>query len=261
MHDDRVDRRAFLGALAALGISGRILHRSALAVDAKPDPRDLARKVETVYASCRTYRDTGQATQVFRNAQGQEQGRADRKPRKITTAFVRPDKFRFEFDDDRGGRLIRNLIWMDGRSLKSWWDLRPGVQTPESLQFALGAAAGVTESSSMTIPPLLLPALLKRPNALSEGPGELSLLEDEAIGPHDCHRLRRRYDAVNFQNKRNFEVVDTYWIDAKTSAIRRVVKEMQLDEGRAVGTLDLEPEFDVELPVAALAFDPPEAKP
>jgi hypothetical protein len=28
-----------------------------------------------------------------------------------------------------------------------------------------------------------------------------------------------------------------------------------------VGTLDLEPEFDVELPVAALAFDPPEAKP
>jgi hypothetical protein len=32
-------------------------------------------------------------------------------------------------------------------------------------------------------------------------------------------------------------------------------------EFRSVGTRDLEPEFDVELPVAALAFDPPEAKP
>jgi len=261
MHDIRVDRRIFFGALAALGISGRIFHRSSRAEDAKPDPLGLARKVETVYASCRTYRDTGQAIQVFRNAHGQVQGLGDRKPRKITTAFARPDKFRFEFDEDRGGKLIRNLIWMEGRSLKTWWDLRPGVQTPESLRFALGAAAGVTESSSVTIPPLLLPESLNRPHALSEGPGELSMLEDEAIGPHPCHRLRRRYEAVNFQTRKNFEVVDTYWIDAKTYAIRRVVKEMQLDEGRSVGTLELEPEFDVELPVAALTFDPPEAKP
>jgi hypothetical protein len=87
--------------------------------------------------------------------------------------------------------------------------VRPGVQTPESLELALGAAAGGTQSSSMTIPPPLLPGLLNRSNALSGG----------------------------------------------------VVQEMQLDEFRSVGTLDLEPEFDVELPVAALAFDPPEATP
>jgi hypothetical protein len=72
---------------------------------------------------------------------------------------------------------------------------------------------------------------------------------------------RSRYEAVNFQTKKNFEVVVSCWIDAKSSAIRRVVREMQLDELRSVGTLELEPEFDVELPVAALAFDPPEAKP
>ena len=261
MYDIRPDRRAFLGTLAAVGISGPIFHRPSLADDAKPDPVGLARKVETLYASCRTYRDTGKVNQVVRDARGQEQGIGEIKPRKITTAFVRPDKFRFEFDDERRGKLTRHLIWMGDRKVKTWWDIRPGVQTPMSLELALGAAAGVTESSSVTIPPLLLPELLNRPKAMSEGPGKLSLLEDEAIGPHACRRLRRRYEALNFQTKKNFEVVVTYWIDAKTSAIRRVVQEMQLDEFRSVGTLDLEPEFDVELPVAALAFDPPEAKP
>ena len=261
MHDIRADRRVFLGSLAALGISGQIFQRPSWADEAKPDPLGLARKVETLYASCRSYRDTGRASQIYRNMPGQEQGVADLKPRKLTTTFIRPDKFRFEFDDDSGGKLIRNLIRMDGRTVNSWWDIRPGIQTPESLSFALGAAVGVTESSSLTIPPLLLPGTLNRPHALSEGPGVLSLLDDEAIGPHACRRLRRRYEAVNFQTKKNFEVVDTYWIDTKTSAIRRVVKEMQIGEGRSIGTLDLEPKFDVEIPAAEIAFDPPEAKP
>jgi hypothetical protein len=261
MHDLRPDRRAFLGTLAAVGISGPIVHRPSFADDAKPDPVGLARKVETLYASCRTYRDRGKVNLVVRDARGQEKRFGEIKQRKITTAFVRPDKFRFEFDDERGGKLIRNLIWMGDGKVRTWWDIQPRVETPMSLESALGAAAGVTESSSVTIPPLLLPRLLNRPKALSGGPGKLSLFDDEAIGPHACRRLRRRFEALNFQTKKNFEVVVTYWIDAKTSAIRRVVQETELDEFRGVGTLDLEPEFDVALPVAALAFDPPESKP
>ena len=254
-------RRVFLGTLATVGLSGRVSHVGCLADDAKVDPRELARKVESRYASCKTYRDTCLARMVFRNAGGEEQDLGERKPSKITTAFLRPDKLRFEFDNELGGKLIRNLIWMDGRAVKTWWDVRPGVQTPESLHFALGAAAGVTESTSVTIPPLLLSELLKRPNALSNGPGHLALLDDEAIGAHARRRLRRRFEAVNFQTQKNFEVVDTFWIDAKTFAIRRVVKEMEIGEGRSVGTLDLEPEFDVEIPASALAFDPPKPKP
>ena len=261
MPDDRLDRRAFLGTLAALGISGRIISRTSLADDAKLDPIAIAQKVEELYSTCKSYRDTGQAVQIMRDASGKEAPIDDAKHRKITTAFVRPDKFRFEFDNHRGDKLIRNLIWMDGPTLKSWWDIRPGVQTPQSLQFALGAAAGVTESSSMTIPPLLLPGPLQRPHALSQGPGKLSLLEDEAIGKHACRRLHRKFEAVNFQTRKNFEILDTYWIDAETHAIRRVVKEMQLDEGRAIGTLDLIPEFDADIPVSELAFDPPDLKP
>lgn len=261
MQDIRADRRAFLGTLAALGVSGQ-LGRAGPADDVNAGALALARKVEAVYGSCKTYRDSGHAEQVLRGLPEQPKAAAgEPRPRKITTAFVRPDRFRFEFDGERAGKPVRHLIWTDGPAVKTWWDVRPGVGTPESLKFALGAAAGVTESSSMTIPPLLLPGPLKRPHPLSEGPGSLSLLEDEAIGPHACRRLRRRYEAVNFQTRKNFEVVDTFWIDAKTSAIRRVVKEMQLDEGRSVGTLELEPEFDAEIPLAELAFDPPQVKP
>jgi hypothetical protein len=261
MNDIRPDRRAFLGTVGALGILGPIFQRSSPAEDAKLDPLGLARKVEKLYSSCKTYRDAGELNRVIRDAHGQEQGIGESKPCKITTAFVRPDKFRFEFDEDLRGKLTRHLIWMGDGKVKTWWDIRPGVQTPKSLEMALGAAAGVTQSTSVTIPPLLLPALLNRPNALSKGPGKLSLLEGEAIGPHACRRLRRQHEALNFQTKKKFDVVDTFWIDAKTFAIRRVVQEMQLEEFRAVGTLDLEPEFDVELPIAAIAFDPPDAKP
>ncbi|WZO98326.1 hypothetical protein EP7_005386 [Isosphaeraceae bacterium EP7] len=258
MHDIRAERRVFLGTLAALFMTGRISRRIARADDAKPDPFELARKVEALYASCKTYRDQGKAVQIFLDAKGNDRAEGETKPRLITTAFARPDKFRFEFDDERDEKRIRNLIWMDGTAVKTWWDIRPGVQKPNSLQFALGAAAGVTESASMTIAPLLLPELLGRPHALSEGPGVLSQLEDGSIGEHACRRLRRRFEAVNFQTRKKFEVVDTYWIDAKTHAVRRVVKEMQHDEFRSVGTLDLEPEFDVELPASALEFDPPQ---
>src|SRR5689334_12495698 len=122
MHDIRAGRRAFLGTLAALGLSGRISHRPSLADDAKVDPLELARKVETMYASCKTYRDTGQVKSVIRNARGEELGAGESRPRKITTTFVRPGKFRFEFDSERGGTPIRNLIWMDGRAVKTWWD-------------------------------------------------------------------------------------------------------------------------------------------
>jgi hypothetical protein len=235
MNDIRPDRRAFLGTLAALGISGPILQRPSPSHEAKLDPLGVARKVEKLYSSCKTYRDASKLNRVYRDAHGQEQGIGEIKPCTITTTFVRPDKFRFEFDEDRRGKLTRHLIWMSEGKVKTWWDIRPGVETPKSLEMALGAAAGVTQSTSVTIPPLLLPALLNRPNALSKGPGKLSLLEDEAIEPQACRRLRRQSEALNFQTKKKFDVVDTFWIDAKTFAIRRVVQEMQLEQFRAVG--------------------------
>ncbi len=260
MNDTRADRRAFLGALAALGAGGWAFRRASRAAEAKPDPADLARKVEAIYGSCRTYRDSGRLVQTFLSPEGKDLLNGQ-PARTIATAFVRPGKFRFQHDGEIGGRPIRNLIWMDGAEVKTWWDVRPGVETPESLSYALGAAAGVSGSSSMTIPPLLLPKLLGQPGAMSKGLGELSLLEDEAIGPHACRRLRRQNKAINFQTKKDFEVVTTYWVDAKTSAIRRVVQEMQIEQGRVINALDLEPEFDAEIPAEALQFDSPGAKP
>lgn len=252
-----VRRRDILCALAA-GVVVPAASRTSRGDDTRPDALSLARKVEALYAGCRSYRDRGTVASVMRGDDGKDQPADGSAPRTVTTAFARrPDRLRFEYIANRNGRRYRHLIWMDDKLVKTWWDVRPGVETPESLQLALGAAVGVTESASVAITSLLVPTRLARPHALSEGPGELTLLDDEAIGPHRCRRLCRKFEAVNFDSGKKFNVVDTRWVDAKSLLIRRYVNEMGLARGRFVGTIDLEPEIDVDIPPGALAFDPP----
>lgn len=257
MSEQWVQRRRFLAVLAAAGSAwGHVSEGRASSV-APPEAEDLARKVEERYATCRSYRDTGTVTRSAREPDGTLQTFPLTAPRKVVTAFVRPDRLRFEFDDLRVGKPVRHIIWMDGKAVKTWWDVRPGVETPESLQFAIGAAAGVTESTSVTIPPLLLPDVLNHKRPLSQGPGKLVSLDDEKVGPHACHRLRREYEAVRFRTGKNFGVIETYWIDAGSLLIRRVVTEMQVEPGWSIGTFDIEPRIDVDVPPDALAFNPP----
>lgn len=260
MPKNLISRRRILRVLTASSLLGLARWPAARADDDKPLAVELARRVEDRYASCKSYRDSGRATQKFMDREGKVIAMLDRKPRTITTAFVRPDRFRFEFDDENGPKTIRNLIATDGQQVSVWWDIRPGVEHPESLSLALGAAAGVTESASVTIPPLLLPDTLGRPRALSTGAGELSALDDETLDKHRCHRLQRRCEAINFEDKSKFLVVTTYWIDAASLAIRRVDLSMDIKLGTVLGTITLEPEFDVDLKAEALAFDPPENK-
>lgn len=256
-----IQRRRFLAVLAAVGSAWRLLPEGRASADTPPEAEDLARKVEERYAACRSYSDTGTVVRSAREPDGTAQTFPLTAPRKVVTAFVRPDRLRFEFDDLRAGKPVRHIIWMDGKTVKTWWDVRPGVETPESLQFAIGAAAGVTESTSVTIPPLLLPAVLGRKPALSRGLGKLVSLDDEKVGAHLCHRLRRAYEVAGFRDGKTFGVIDTYWIDAQDLLIRRVAREMQVGPGWTIGTFDLDPKFDVDVPPDALAFNPPEPRP
>src|SRR5262245_14319430 len=71
----------------------------------KPDAlkaQDVLDRMAKVYASCKSYGDTGIVTTVFVEATG---NRTVEKPFK--TAFVRPDRFRFEYAEKLGGQEVR----------------------------------------------------------------------------------------------------------------------------------------------------------
>src|SRR5688572_1820229 len=92
-----------------------------------PGPRDLdagsiLARMERIYAECDAYRDTGAVKTVYI-----ADGERNTVVQPFTTAFDRPDRFRFEFLDRRGEEEFdRYLIWANGRDVRSWWDIRPG---------------------------------------------------------------------------------------------------------------------------------------
>src|SRR5262249_47398083 len=120
------------------------------------NPEQILAALAEVYAECRSYRDAGRVVTRFLPA-------GDRRPhssvRQFATAFVRPGRFRFEYrqryrEEDAWDRYI---VWAHGAEVRTWWDVRPGVEEAKSLGMALAGATGVSGGSAHTVPALLLP--------------------------------------------------------------------------------------------------------
>src|SRR5262245_26962508 len=142
--------------------------------------QDVLDRMAKAYASCKSYHDSGVVKTVFVQAGGNW---TVEKP--FTTAFVRPDRFRFEYKEkDGGGQERRYIVWRKGKEVQTWWDVKPGVEKPESLGLALAGASGVSGSSAHTVPALLLPKEVsgRRLTDLTEA----KRLKDAKIDKVDC---------------------------------------------------------------------------
>src|SRR4051812_21740201 len=92
--------------------------------------QDILDRMANAYAGCKSYQDSGQVQTVFIQLNSR---RTDKKP--FTTAFVRPDHFRFEYKSIKaGGDEARYIVWRRGAEVQTWWDIRPGVEKPDSLE-------------------------------------------------------------------------------------------------------------------------------
>ncbi len=157
------------------------------------------------YRNCKSYRDSGSVKTIFIKDGGQQTTE-----KTFQTAFVRPDQFRFEYRDWMGGQEKKYVIWRSGEDVRTWWDLKPQVETPESLARALAAAVGVSGNLSNTIPKLLLP------NEVSVGPlTAIKKVKRTADGKHDdreCFRIEGQYGDGSL----------TVWIDSESYLVRRI---------------------------------------
>jgi outer membrane lipoprotein-sorting protein len=212
----------------------------------EPEPQALKAqevldRMAKAYAGCKSYHDSGVVTTVFVRAAGNF---TEEKP--FTTAFVRPDRFRFEYiDKGRGGDERRYIVWRKGKEVQTWWDLRPGVEKPKSLGLALAGATGVSAGSAHVVPALLLPKEVggRRLTDIREA----TRVEDAKLGKTMCFCIEGKYG----------DSPTTLWIDQKTSLVRRIDEQTKFDNFRTEASTIYDPVIDEEIPDKKLEFDFP----
>lgn len=202
---------------------------------------DILATMAQVYATTPTYTDHGTVTVVFTPV--------DREPNtttlKFETAFVRSQRFRFEYrkDHEFRGKVLGSqdyVIWSDFVHTYSAWSVTKGIQDDgQNLGLALAAAAGVSDTSSVNIPSLLMPGLAPATYARLAAP---SLDGTETVDGHACWRItgKRRGDSM------------TVWIDRETHVVRRADTRHHFDGFEAAQSIVFEPILGSALDPATL---------
>jgi outer membrane lipoprotein-sorting protein len=264
---NRLTRRVFLfltgWVLTNLGFS-----KDAIGKDEESglSAEEILHRMGGIYAKCKTYRDSGCVITVLTRAE-----RQDTLKKPFSTAFARPDRFRFEFKSALAGSAWRRfIVWRGGMDVRIWWEIRPGIEKVSSLSLALAAATGVSGGSAHIIPVLLMPDSIegKRLTDLSE----LSRLTDGKIASVDCYRIKGKLvtkDAEIDRFRKDLKKTtgkdagpwkngpQTLWIDKSSLLLLRIDTETQFESFREESTTTYEPMIDAQISDKQLQFEPP----
>jgi hypothetical protein len=248
--------RLLILAVAALVVAAPAAHGEG---EPGASPVKILLAMKRAYSSCRSYRDTG----LVKTTSVTDENSSFGSEQPFATVFVRPGHIRFQFTDTGlGERSSLYIVWSDGTEVRSWWDAKPGVRRPASIQEALEVATGISGGSSVRVPGLLMP---------DQVPEGAPLITPERIDDGDdrgvpCTRVRGKSRQTPYTIKmgaRTVTVQDetvTLWIDHSTSLLRRVEETRTYTDYRSQSTTTYTPEIDVEITPSQLAFNPPEPK-
>lgn len=204
---------------------------------------DIISRMREAYATSNSYSDSGMVKEVYIRASGT---RIIEKP--FATAFVRPDRFRFEFTERiRGDRERRFIIYRRGGDLQVHWDIDKELKY-DSIDRAVAAATGVSGESAITIPAMLLPEEIKWRRAIRFDKPERT--EDATLGDVDCFRI---HDVIGGNPV-------TFWIDKEEYLLRRIYLEMAFDDFRLRRTTTYKPVSNGEVTDPMLEFKAPEGR-
>ena len=119
----------------------------------EPQARALMTEVAKAYASCSSYRDTGVAVTLIESKTTTT---------KFKTAFVRPDRFRFEYRNRPPSPFFASwmIIWKEKGDVRTWWSVAGKVEAEESLNAAIAGATAVSNGTAHTIPRQLMPTVV-----------------------------------------------------------------------------------------------------
>ena len=203
-------------------------------------PQQILDKMVSVYASCNNYADEGRVETIF----FQNSGRSWTSVKPFATAFVRPSRFRFEFENTDHNRSSHYVVWQEGASVKSWWTIKPETRSFENLAFALAGAAGVSSGAAINIPSMLLSSLgdTNRIRSLSQ----LNLTGEEKVGDQTAYK-------VEGKDRRNNLV--TIWIDKERFLLLKIYEAKTFEDFRTKQTTIYRPQINTNISPEKLAFN------
>ncbi len=186
-----------------------------------PSAETILDRMARTYAAAPSYVDRGTATV----GAGRE-----RETKTFTTAFVRPDRFRFEFRE--GGDVARaHTIWFAAGVARNLSYMRPGqiVEDPD-LGDAIAEATGVSGLTALIVPSLLMPELGSFRGMLSGA----RLDGDVVVAGHACARVAadapssRVVLAIDKQSHLLRQIVVTHRIESARGT-RELVRTIDYD--------------------------------
>lgn len=208
-------------------------------------PKQILEHMAKTYAECKSYRDSGIVKTVFIRVWSRWT-----KELVFNTAFIRPDRFRFEYYEKDCINEEKDLyiVWRKGNEIRTWWDIKPGTENPPSLDLAVAGATGVSDCSAHTIPALLLPDEIsgRRLTDITEA----SRIEDAKLDETECFRVHGNFG----------DSPTTLWIEKKTYLLRRIDDETKFKDFQTVRTTTYEPVVDGEVADNLLEYNPPNQK-
>lgn len=233
--------RSFLVRL--LSIAGLMTLATLSAADSPPGEdgltaADIIMRMQQAYARSRSYLDKGTVKEVFIDAAGK---RVVEKP--FATAFVRPDRFRYEFRE-RSPYLAqrRFVIHRNGNELRTHWDVEHDLEL-DTLDRAIAAATGVSSESAITVPGMLMPGEITWRRAIRFRTP--TRLEDEMLGDIDCYRIVGSVAGG----------LITFWIGKHDLLLRKTYLERWFGDFRVERTTTYRPAMDTEIESNLLEFD------
>jgi outer membrane lipoprotein-sorting protein len=207
--------------------------------------KGILAEMATAYSSCKSYQDKGRVQITFVEPKGNRTQEI-----RFWTAFVRPDHFRFEYiDRDFFNKERCFIIWKEGFAVRAWWDLQPGIKSPQSLELALAGATGVSNGSAHTIPALLLPDEVGGKKLTDLRDPELA--PDATISGEECYVIKGHFLAKDKQ------VATTIWICKHSHLVLQIEQRMSFETYSTIQVTTYESKLDGEIPTEALAFTPP----
>ena len=220
----------------------------------------IFQNMEQVYADCTSYYDSGLVKTVFFQANGE---RTAEKP--FRTAFVRPDRFRFEYTEQLvDGRVSRYIVWQSGPLVQIWWSIESDEfldALDSSLALALAGGTGISGGSAHTIPVLLLPSEILGTRLMDMT--EAERIEDAYLDKtgcevtassgsgDECYRVQGQFAASSV-------TLLVVWIEKQTLLVRRIDRQNQFETFRTESTTTYSPAINGDISEDMLEFGAPE---
>jgi outer membrane lipoprotein-sorting protein len=208
-----------------------------------PTAPEILARTAAVYSACSTYRDHGQVRITLTS--GNTPPTTETKT--FSTAFSRPDAFRFDFQDKAEatpGHANQSVIWTDAGKAKAWWTFKPKVEEFATLGPAMAAADGLLGSTATIIPHLLIPKGFQ-----SRSLTDLTDLQGpttERIEGVDCYKLQGNLGAQPI----------SVWIDRQTSLVRKLAMTRTMPNTTAETIATFTPELNAAVEPRQLTYTP-----